>query len=132
MNFEDEKDYIMRMIKEMVRMLVSLVLGKPFVQVELPPENKYGISGDRLSKWKEMIDQGDINEAENMLLDSMDYTNREAVAELIFFYEYTSEKEDSFLEQYNYSREEILDGLKQLARRTGYENMMDIYLPDRD
>lgn len=132
MNFEDEKDYIMRMIKEMVRMLISLVLGKPYVQVELPPENRYGISGDRLSKWKEMIDQGNINDAENMLLDSIDYTNREMIAELIFFYEYTSEKEDAFLEQHNYSREEILDGLKQLASRTGYANMMDIYLADRD
>lgn len=132
MNFEDEKDYIMRMIKEMVRMLISLVLGKSNVQVELPPESKYGISGDRLSKWKEMIDKGYINDAENILLDSMDYTNREMIAELVFFYEYTSEKDDAFLEQNNYSREEILEGLKQLASRTGYENMMEIYLTDRD
>lgn len=132
MNFEDEKDYIMRMIKEMVRMLISLVLGKSYVQVELPPESKYGISGDRLSKWKEMIDKGYINDAENILLDSMDYTNREMIAELVFFYEYTSEKDDAFLEQNNYSREEILEGLKQLASRTGYENMMEIYLTDRD
>lgn len=132
MNFEDEKDYIMRMIKEMVRMLISLVLGKSYVQVELPPESKYGISGDRLTKWKEMIDKGYINDAENILLDSMDYTNREMIAELVFFYEYTSEKDDAFLEQNNYSREEILEGLKQLASRTGYENMMEIYLTDRD
>lgn len=132
MNFEDEKDYIMRMIKEMVRMLISLVLGKSNVQVELPPESKYGISGDRLSKWKEMIDEGYINDAENILLDSMDYTNRKMIAELVFFYEYTSEKDDAFLEQNNYSREEILEGLKQLASRTGYENMMEIYLTDRD
>lgn len=132
MNFEDEKDYIMRMIKEMVRMLISLVLGKSNVLVELPPESKYGISGDRLSKWKEMIDKGYINDAENILLDSMDYTNREMIAELVFFYEYTSEKDDAFLEQNNYSREEILEGLKQLASRTGYENMMEIYLTDRD
>lgn len=132
MNFEDEKDYIMRMIKEMVRMLISLVLGKSYVQVELPPESKYGISGDRLSKWKEMIDEGYINDAENILLGSMDYTNREMIAELVFFYEYTSEKDDAFLEQHNYSREEVLEGLKQLASRTGYENMMEIYLTDID
>ena len=28
MNFEDEKDYIMRVIKEMVRMLFALLFGK--------------------------------------------------------------------------------------------------------
>ena len=36
MNFTDEKDYIMRMIKEMVRVLFSLAFGK---------ENKYEVSG---------------------------------------------------------------------------------------
>ena len=40
MQFEDEKDYIMRIIKEMVAILSSLVLGKQYVQVELDKENK--------------------------------------------------------------------------------------------
>lgn len=35
MNFTDEKDYIMRMIKEMVRVLFSLAFGKEYVSVEL-------------------------------------------------------------------------------------------------
>ena len=39
MYFTDEKDYIMRMIKEMVRVLFSLICGKKYVSVEL--ENKY-------------------------------------------------------------------------------------------
>ena len=41
MNFTDEKDYIMRMIKEMVRVLFSLVFGKEYVSVEL--EKKPGM-----------------------------------------------------------------------------------------
>ena len=35
MIFEDEKDYIMRMIKEMVRVLFSLMLGKKYTKVGL-------------------------------------------------------------------------------------------------
>ena len=31
MNFEDEKDYIMRIIKEMIRALMSFALGKRYV-----------------------------------------------------------------------------------------------------
>ena len=38
MNFTDEKDYIMRMIKEMVRVLFSLAFGKKYVSVELEKE----------------------------------------------------------------------------------------------
>ena len=45
MNFTDEKDYIMRMIKEMVRVLFSLAFGKEYDSVELEKENKYEVSG---------------------------------------------------------------------------------------
>ena len=40
MDFTDEKDYIMRIIKEMVRVLFSLVFGKKYVSVEIEKENK--------------------------------------------------------------------------------------------
>ena len=39
MDFTDEKDYIMRIIKEMVRVLFSLVFGKKYVSVEIEKEN---------------------------------------------------------------------------------------------
>ena len=45
---DDEKDYIMRMIKEIARVLASVMLGKKYVQLELPVESKYQISGDKL------------------------------------------------------------------------------------
>lgn len=53
MDFVDEKDYIMRMIKEMVRVLVSLMTRKQYVSVELPKENKFEVSGkgQDLGKW---------------------------------------------------------------------------------
>lgn len=126
MNYETEKDYIMRMIKEVIRVLASLALGKKYVQVELPLENKYNLADDKLTKLKNMIDDGKVNEAENILLDRMDYTNPEAIAELLFFYEYTSTKPSSFLEQHNYSHEEVLEGLKMLAAKSGCQNVMDM------
>lgn len=68
MYFTDEKDYIMRMIKEMVRVLFSLMFGKKYVSVELEKENKYEVSGKNLKDFLDMIDSGEINEAENILL----------------------------------------------------------------
>ena len=79
MYFTDEKDYIMRMIKEMVRVLFSLMFGKKYVSVELEKENKYEVSGKNLKDFLDMIDSGKINEAENILLDSIDYTDRNEV-----------------------------------------------------
>ena len=125
MNFEDEKDYIMRMIKEVIRILVSLVLGRTYTQVELPPENRYGLADDKIAKIRAMVDRGEINEAENTLLDNMNYADKSAAAELLFFYEYTSQKPAGFLEQHNYSQEEVLEGLKMAAAKMGYQNIIN-------
>ena len=124
MNFTDEKDYIMRMIKEMVRVLFSLVFGKKYVSVELEKENKYEVSGKNLKNFLNMIDLGQINEAENILLDSIDYTNKNEVMAVALFYQYLSEKDNQFLENNNYTKEEVLSGFKQLLMKSGYRDLL--------
>ena len=124
MNFTDEKDYIMRMIKEMVRVLFSLAFGKKYVSVELEKENKYEVSGKNLKIFLNMIDLGQINEAENILLDSIDYTNKNEVMTVALFYQYLSEKDNQFLENNNYTKEEVLSGFKQLLMKSGYSDLL--------
>ena len=124
MNFTDEKDYIMRMIKEMVRVLFSLAFGKKYVSVELKKENKYEVSGKNLKIFLNMIDLGQINEAENILLDSIDYTNKNEVMAVALFYQYLSEKDNQFLENNNYTKEEVLSGFKQLLMKSGYSDLL--------
>ncbi|MDE7418021.1 MAG: hypothetical protein K2N44_17245 [Lachnospiraceae bacterium] len=123
MNFEYEKDYIMRVIKEMVRVLFSLLFGKKYVSVEQENENKYEVSGKKLNELKAMVDQGKMNEAENILLDGIDYANKNEVAAAALFYQYLSEQENDFLKQHNYSKEEVLDGVKQLLRNAGFSDL---------
>ena len=124
MNFTDEKDYIMRMIKEMVRVLFSLAFGKKYVSVELEKENKYEVSGKNLKIFLNMSDLGHINEAENILLDSIDYTNKNEVMAVALFYQYLSEKDNQFLENNNYTKEEVLSGFKQLLMKSGYSDLL--------
>ena len=124
MNFTDEKDYIMRMIKEMVRVLFSLAFGKKYVSVELEKENKYEVSGKNLKIFLNMIDLGQINKAENILLDSIDYTNKNEVMAVALFYQYLSEKDNQFLENNNYTKEEVLSGFKQLLMKSGYSDLL--------
>lgn len=124
MYFTDEKDYIMRMIKEMVRVLFSLMFGKKYVSVELEKENKYEVSGKNLKIFLNMIDLGQINEAENILLDSIDYTNKNEVMAVALFYQYLSEKDNQFLENNNYTKEEVLSGFKQLFMKSGYSDLL--------
>ena len=127
MDFNDEKDYIMRMIKEIARVLFSLILGKQYKSVELQNENKYEVSGKALEELQEMVDQGLVNEAENMLLESIDYTKEQEIIAAALFYQYVSEKGTDFLTLHNYTREEALDGLKRLIELSGYGGMDQIF-----
>lgn len=131
MNFTDEKDYIMRMIKEMVRVLFSLAYGKKHVSVETEKENKYEVSGKKLNEFLAMIDLGQINEAENILLDSIDYTKKKEVMTAAFFYQHLSEKDSEFLENKNYSKEEVLSGFKQLLLQSEYSDLLYLFKDDK-
>ena len=71
-----------------------------------------------------MIDLGKINEAENILLDSIDYTNNNEVIEVALFYQYLSEKDNKFLENNNYTKEEVLSGFKQLLMKSRYSDLL--------
>lgn len=119
MYMEDEQDYIMRMIRQMVRALVSVLLGKKYQMAEFPNENKYEVSGTPLEDYLRMIDEGLINEAENLILEKTDYSSKEDISALLIFYDYISQKDESFLEKNNYSAEEVLEGLKAIASETG-------------
>ena len=117
MRFEDEKDYIMRMIKEMVSVLFSILLGKQYVSVDEERKNGYEVSGTDLNDLLDMIDNGQINEAENLMLDDIDYSDKKGVAAALLFYQYLSEKKKDFLQDHDYSDEEILEGAKQVLKK---------------
>jgi len=126
MIYSDEKDYVMRMIKEMARVIFSLAFDKTYVSVEMEKANNYRVSGKALNDLWEMIDAGQINEAENLLLEKIDYADKEEVMGAALFYLYLSEKEDSFLEAHQYSKEEVLFGFKQLFERSGYQEILSL------
>ncbi len=126
MNFEDEKDYVMRMIKEASRVLFSLLFGKQYTSVELEAENEFEVSGMRLDELFAMIDRGNINEAENIVLDGIHYDNKNELAAAALFYQYLSEKKEAFLQENNYSMDEVLDGMEHIVQESGYGEMIDV------
>lgn len=128
MTIDDEKDYIMRIIKEMVRVLFSLLFGRRYSAVEVENVNKYEVEGKSLDELLDMADAGQINEAENILLDGIDYGNKENVAMAALFYRHLSEMDDSFLMDNNYSKEEVLEGMKSLVREADYPDISNFEL----
>lgn len=131
MLYDEEKDYMMRMIREISRVLFSIIFGKQYTQVELERQDAFRIAGKPLDELRDLIDRGQINEAENMLLEDIDYSNKNDVAYAAAFYEYLGNKTDDFLVQHDFSRREVLDGLNDLIKMAGYSDLVDMLVDRR-
>ena len=121
-----EEDYIMRTIKEMVRALLKLLYG---VDTDAPAETLLEEDQSRAvwERLKKSIDDGNINEAENALYSFIDAGDKDALKTALLFYSYVNEKEDAYLEENNYTREEIKTGLQDVAAKYGLDGLADIF-----
>ena len=124
----EEKDYYMRIVHELVRMLIRLVFNK-----DIDRDEEEAVPLEVLEKYKKlisMIDGGQINEAENLLLDGLEPDSRAYFELALMFYEKLNGKTDEFLEEHDYSREEVTDGIKYVADFYGYGSLMDAFVDE--
>ena len=124
----EEKDYYMRVVHELVRTLIRLVFRK-----DIDKDEEKTVPLEVLEQYKKltaMIDDGQINEAENLLLDGMEADSRAYFELTLLFYEKLNAKTDEFLEEHDYSREEVLDGIKYVVDFYGYGSLMDAFVDE--
>ncbi len=121
-----EQDYIMRLIKEMVRTLLKMLFHidteSPIEEMLEDREEKYVL--ERLLK---LVDKGKINEAENQLIEMLN-NDMQKLKMALLFYAYLNEKTDDFLLEHDFSREEIKSGIEDAAARYGIANVSEIFL----
>lgn len=112
-----ENDYLMRMIKQIARAIAAFALGKDLPPYELPDEKDEYTHADHLyEQLIQMVNGGEINEAEDILFEHID-----SGIDTIFylgmnFYLYVNEFSNDELEENGYSREEIIEGMKDFAK----------------
>ena len=71
MGYQD--DYVMRTISDLVRAIARLVLGKSDIDYDLPEDEDKYTDLDRVYKrLKDLVDEGNINDAENLLTDELE------------------------------------------------------------
>lgn len=124
-----EQDYVMRLIKEMVRAILKLLFN---IDTESPTvellENKEEKS--TLENLFDMIDDGKINEAENRLYDLTRDTDMNSLGIALLFYSYLNDKTDDFLEENDFSRDEIKLGLENVTDSFGLSSIAKMFLKD--
>lgn len=124
-----EQDYVMRLIKEMVRAILKLLFN---IDTESPTiellENKE--EKETLEKLIDMVDAGEINEAENRLYDLISATDMNSLEVAILFYSYLNDKTDDFLEANDFSRDEIKLGMENVADNFDLNSIAKMFLTD--
>lgn len=125
-----EKDYVLRLIHEIVRALFKLLFSR-----DIDEEKDICLSSENeeiYNRLIHMIDNGEINSAENSLVYSLNLNDKQYFQLSLLFYEYLNSKEDSFLKEHDFSRDEILVGLKDIASIYGYSNLIQILTEETD
>ena len=124
-----EQDYVMRLIKEMVRAILKLLFHidteSPTVELLENKEEK-----ETLENLLDMIDDGKLNEAENRLYDLTSNTDVNSLEIALLFYSYLNDKTDDFLKENDFSRDEIKLGLENVADSFGLSSIVKMFLTD--
>ena len=117
-------DYIMRQIEDMVRFLATTLFQKepagPLIF------NEYGeFSSEQflLYQLEKLVLQKQINQAENLLFQQLEETpTKEYFAVALQFYQLLQQMTDSALEECNFSRQEIMEGLRDIEKLCNLSN----------
>ena len=119
-----EKDYIMRLIHGIARILARMLFNR-----ELEEDGEFAAVMEEAEResddyLRQMVDDGNVNEAEEKLFDliaSASWDEKQKAALVLSFYDYLNDKSDEFLAAADFSREEIIHGLEDGMKAVGME-----------
>jgi hypothetical protein len=115
----EQKDWVMRQIEMLGKFLSKLFFGSDTVSYEILDETVLS-TGDLLyRRLHQMIADGEIGKAEDLLFEKIDSGQPEQMRLVLDFYQTLSALPDETLEAGNFSRQEIHEGLEEMAGRFG-------------
>lgn len=124
-----QNDYLIRQIEVMARFIAGLIFKKDTTDYEFRRNEKGELT--ELSNFcldlHLMIKNGDINEAEDMLFEKIEKNQNAELLEIaVDFYGRLNNLSDDFLDEHDFSRQEISQGMTDVQKLYGIE------VPDMD
>ena len=105
---------------DILRMAMIMMTGSLQQRFEQPKFLENSIGEKEFREIMALLEEKKINEAENLLLESLDEVyssdDRGAIWAALYFYQTLNEMDEEELEQANYSREEIRDGIQYVMK----------------
>ena len=119
-----QDDFVINNIRDAVRLVTKLLFGeKKMPDYQVGQDNATEESDRLFREIKSKAAEGKINEAEDQLLTQMEPENIAYLELALTFYLGLNDLDTDFLEDHDYSREEILDGVKSLAEDWGISGL---------
>ena len=125
-----ETGYVMLQIRLLIQALAKLLTGQTGEQMDSTL-----IEVEAVGKSMGLMDlaaQGRINEGENRLFAALEQSPKDAILlkEGLDFYGWLNDKEESWLQLFDFSHEEIRAGIRDLAVLMGQSVMADLVLDE--
>ena len=121
-----QDDYILRQIREMVRAVMKMLFQVN--TTELTPEVIEDTDARQtLMDLTDLVENGRIDEAENQLYEMTCDGDRQNLEIGLLFYYHLNGKDDEFLEANDFSREEIMMGIQDLADRYNLSGIAEAF-----
>ena len=125
-----ETGYVMLQIRLLIQALTKLLTGQTGEQMDSTL-----IEAEAVGKSMGLMDlasQGRINEGENRLFAALEQSPKDAMLlkEGLDFYGWLDDKEESWLQLFDFSHEEIRAGIRDLAVLMGQSVMADLVLDE--
>ncbi|MCH3963406.1 MAG: DUF6483 family protein [Clostridium sp.] len=115
-----EEDYIKRLIKSIAEMAVAIVAGRDTVQSNIRLDKfNISISQDELLEMmvRKYVSDGKINKAQDMIIDAIkSHRSKQNYKIALSFYEEINKWDEDKLSKCNFSKQKILEGLKNIKK----------------
>jgi len=122
-----EQDYITRLISGNIRTILKLVFHVDTNEEDnIILENEE--SAQKYIRLTDLINEGKINQAENILIEELDYSDIKQFELALKFYSYLNNVDIDFLEDCNYTKKEIVEGIKDMSKMYGYGGLTTSFL----
>ena len=114
-----QKDWLMRQIEDMIRIIAKIYFGKDFSKYEIVDQTHMTETDVWYKTLLALVDQRRLGEAEDLLFDTIDTDNAHHMSVALDFYHTLNALSDEELEDADFAREEVRDGLKQICELFG-------------
>ncbi|MBE6574212.1 MAG: hypothetical protein E7652_07450 [Ruminococcaceae bacterium] len=110
-----DKDLVRNQVETLVNVASKILFAKNEVRYEIKGEEM----DELYNELKKLIAERKFGDGEDLIFDNFDISNDDYIVLAIDYYHMLNEFEDDVLEEADFEREEIRDGLKDFMKKCG-------------